>query len=110
MTSGGVARAVVDECRRGAKHGSQEQSDRDRDVEPGEFLGEQDSGRPYRMQQQEQAGRQERERQQQHPSVPAAVGGVSGGVREHRRQAAHDHEQHEVQPWVGEVRVQVRAE
>jgi hypothetical protein len=105
----GELRTEVHERGGGAEHCRQQQADGDGDVEAGPLLHEQDAGGPDGVQQQELAGAQEREREQQHARVTSPVCRLAGGVGQAGGAGTHGQEQHEVQPRVGEVGVQVGA-
>ena len=74
---------------RGARgeEGAHEQPDRDRDLEPGAALREEDADGAEGMEAHEAAGGHERERQEQHPRVAAAVGRLPGRIAEREREA-----------------------
>ena len=62
--------ANVDERRADREHGADEQPDRDRDLESGVLLGEEDPGRSERMEPEKAAGRHERQRNRRTRASP----------------------------------------
>ena len=66
--------------------------------------------RAERVEAEECAGRQERERDQQDARVAAAVGGLPRGVRQNEEAGADAEEEHEVDLVVAPVRVQLLAQ
>ena len=99
--------ANVDERRADREHGADEQPDRDRDLESGVLLGEEDPGRSERMEPEKAAGRHERQRQQENARIAAALGRLPCGVAENERQAADDPEDDEVRAIVFEVGIEL---
>jgi hypothetical protein len=76
-------RAQIDERGREGEEGRQDETDGIRDLEAGVLVGEQDTRSPERVQPEEPARGQERERDQQDASVAAAVRRRASGVGEH---------------------------
>jgi hypothetical protein len=100
-------RPDVDERRCRREDGAHEQPYRDGDLEAGVVLGEQDPGRSEGMEAHEAARRHERERQEKDACVPAPLGRLTGGEAESERNGAHEPEEHEVEPGVDEVGVEL---
>ena len=99
-------RPQVDECRAGGKDCADQQPDRDRDLEAGPVLAEEDVRRAQGVEAEETPGRHEGEGEQEHSSVPAPIGGVPRRITEDEREHAREPEHEEVEPVVLEVRVE----
>ena len=97
----------VDERRACGEERAHEEPDRDRDLEAGAALGEEDAGRPEGVQAHEPPGRHERERQEQHASVSATVGRLPGRIAECERDPADGAEDEEVRLMVVPLRVEL---
>ena len=98
----------VDEGGTEREHGADQQADRDRDLEAGVLLREEDTCGPDGVQPHEAAGGHEREREQEDAGIAPPVGSLSGRVSQDEGQGAHGSEDHEVGAVVLEVRVELR--
>ena len=87
-----------------------EQSNRDRDLEPGVLLREEDRGRPDGVEPEEASGRHERQREEQDARVATPVGRFARGVAERDRDRADEPEDDEVELVVLDVRVELGAQ
>ena len=82
----------------------------DRDLEACVLVREENPGGPERMETEKASGRHEGQRQQEHSSVAAALGGLAGRVAEDEGKPADDPEHDEVGAVVLEVRVELLAQ
>ena len=104
------ARTHVDERRRGCEERAHEQADRDRDLEAGPALREEDALRSEGMEAHEAARRHERQREEQDARVAAPLGRLARRVAERERDPAREAEDQEVRLVVVELGVELRAE
>ena len=103
-------RSSVDECRRRYEHGGDDETGRDRDLEPREILADENAGRADRVQRQEGTRREKSHRQEEHPGITPPVGGLTRRVRERDNRQANRQEDHEVNAMVVPSRIEMRAQ
>ena len=100
----------VDERRRSREERAHEQPHRDRDLEAGAALREEDALRSEGVEAHEAARRHERQRQEQDAGVSAPLGRLARRVAERERDPADDAEDQEVRLVVVELGIELRAE
>ena len=100
-TAGAKLGSHVHECRRAAEQRCDQHTNRNRDLESRDLVVEENPRGSNRVDRQESARDQERERQEEHARIAAPLGRLPGEIRKHERAAADSQEQHEMQPRAG---------